>query len=255
MASVTTSDGRNLHWVESGSGPALLLIHGFAADLDRNWRGTGWFDFLVRSGWRVIAFDQRGHGRSDKLYEPAAYAPARLVRDAVEVLDAAGADRAVVMGYSMGARVGLDVGLRHPGRCRALVLGGMGHNFFPVLGGPDRDYEVVAATLEADDPSSFPASARAYRVFAQQTGGDLKALAACWRRPRHSATLEELASLRPPALVVIGERDEVSGEGGPLADVLPNAQLVVLRGKDHLKAVGAKEHRSAVAAFLAALSD
>ncbi|MGH7856093.1 MAG: alpha/beta fold hydrolase, partial [Candidatus Binatia bacterium] len=250
MSTVTTSDQRTLHWVESGSGSPILLIHGFAANLDRNWRGTGWFDALVRSGWRVIAFDQRGHGQSEKLYEPMLYAPDRLARDVVEILDAAAVDRAVLMGYSMGARVALDVAMRSADRCRALVLGGMGRNFFPDLGGPDREYEVIAATLEADDPSPFPPLAQSYRVFAQQTGGDLKALAACWRRPRPSASRSELSAIRLPTLVVVGERDEIAGDGKVLAEAIPGAEFVLLRGKDHLKAVGAKEHRGAVLAFL-----
>ncbi|MGH7819111.1 MAG: alpha/beta fold hydrolase [Candidatus Binatia bacterium] len=255
MATLTTSDDRTLQWVESGSGAPILLIHGFAANLDRNWRGTGWFDALVRSRWRVIAFDQRGHGQSEKLYEPAQYAPERLARDVVEVLDAAAVGDAVLMGYSMGARVALDVAMWSAERCRALVLGGMGRNFFPDLGGPDRDYEIIAATLEADDASGFPPLAQSYRVFAQQTGGDLKALAACWRRPRRSASRAELALLRAPTLVVVGDRDEIAGDGQVLADAIPGAELVILRGKDHLKAVGAKEHRSAVLAFLDRIRD
>jgi pimeloyl-ACP methyl ester carboxylesterase len=126
----------------------------------------------------------------------------------------------------------------------------MGRNFFPALGGPDREYEIVAATLEADDPSGFPPLAQSYRIFAQQTGGDLKALAACWRRPRRSASLEELAGIDRPTLVVVGDRDEIAGDGEPLARAIPGAEFVCLRGKDHLKAVGSKEHRQAVLAFL-----
>jgi len=254
MATLLTSDGRTLSWTETGSGAPILLIHGFAANLDRNWRGTGWVDFLVRTGWRVIAFDQRGHGQSEKLYQPSEYEQERLARDAVEVLDAAGAGHAVLMGYSMGAIVTLEVAIRFPERCRALVLAGIGHNFFPALGGPDRDYEIVAATLEADDPNRFPALAQNYRVFAQQSDGDLKALAACWRRPRRNFSLEELGSIRIPTLVVVGERDDIAGDGRVLAESFPVAEFVLLRGKDHLRAVGSKEHRAAVQAFLSRLS-
>ena len=89
-----------LAWTEKGMGSPILLIHGFASTLRRNWEGTGWMDSVARAGFQAIAYDQRGHGASDKRYDPTDYAPERLVDDALAVLDAANAEHVAVMGYS-----------------------------------------------------------------------------------------------------------------------------------------------------------
>jgi pimeloyl-ACP methyl ester carboxylesterase len=244
-----SDDGCELHWEEAGDGPAVLLTHGFASHLVRNWRDTKWMDVLAEAGWRAIAYDQRGHGESTKLYDPARYALTRLADDAIAVLDAAGADRAVLMGYSMGARVALESALRNPARVRALVLSGIGANFRD-FGGREGDREVVARALEAEDPSGFPPAALVYRRFAETSGNDGRALAAFWRRTNRGLANEELAAIRVPVLVVAGDRDAVAGDPRPLADAIPGARVALLPGKDHAKAVGAREHREAVLAFL-----
>ena len=249
MGVAPTSDGAELRWESTGEGPVVLLIHGFASTLERNWRGTGWMDALARAGFRAVAYDQRGHGRSTKLYDPAKYALDRLARDAVEVLDALGIERGVLMGYSMGARVALEAALLHPARVAALVLSGIG-SAFRDFGGPAGDREAVARALEADDPSGASAGALGYRRFAEQNGGDLKALAAFWRRTNRPVSPDELGAIRVPTLVVAGDQDEVAGDPRPLAAAIPGAEVAVLPGKDHTKATGAREHRASVLAFL-----
>lgn len=253
MPTATGPGDCRLHWLAEGTGRPILLIHGFASDLERNWRATGWLAALARAGWRVVAYDQRGHGKSDRRYHPDEYALPLLVGDALAVADAAGLERAILMGYSMGARIALEVALTRPDRVAALVLGGVGKNFFPALGGRPHDRELVAGALEADDPSPFPPAARTYRSFAEQGGGDRRALAACYRRPERPLDLGELRALGVPALVVVGGDDRMAGDPRPLAEAIPGARLVPLPGKDHMKAVGAKEHRAAVIDFLASL--
>jgi pimeloyl-ACP methyl ester carboxylesterase len=252
MATARSSDGCVIAFTEVGSGHAVLLIHGFASTLRRNWQGTGWMDALARAGFRAVAYDQRGHGDSDKRYEPDDYAPARLVDDAIAVLDAAGVDRAAVMGYSMGARVALEVALMHPARVRALIISGIGPRMRD-FGAPSGDRELVARALEADDASGFPPSARFYRTFAEQNHQDRRALAACWRRPVRPVTAEELATIALPTLVTAGDRDTVAGDAAPLAQAIPGARFVSIPGKDHMTAVGAREHRRAVIEFLQSL--
>jgi pimeloyl-ACP methyl ester carboxylesterase len=247
-------DGCGLAWFETGKGPAILLVHGFASTLRRNWLETGWFDALAGAGCRVIAYDQRGHGASDKRYDPADYAPDRLVADALGVLDAAGAGRAALMGYSMGARVALDVAITAPARVHGLVLSGMGMSFCD-FGGPEHDREIIARALEADDPSAFPPSARFYRTFAEQSHADRRALAACWRRSIRVLDPSALGAVSTPTLLVVGDRDAVAGDPEPLARAMKQARVVRLAGKDHMNAVGAKEHRAAVLAFLEQLAD
>jgi non-heme chloroperoxidase len=254
MSTVASHDDSTIAWTEAGSGPALLLIHGFASTWRRNWLEAGWMEALVRAGHQVIAYDQRGHGESEKRYDPEDYAPRRLVEDAIAVLDAAAVRRAVVMGYSMGARVALEVALRHSTRVRALVLAGMGIEFRD-FGGPRYDREIVARALESDDTSGLPRGALFYRRFADQIRADRCALAACWRRPIRELDAADLAVVTLPALLTVGDRDSVAGDPEPLAAAMRHAKVVRLAGKDHMNAVGAKQHREAVLAFLAELGD
>jgi pimeloyl-ACP methyl ester carboxylesterase len=254
MNTALSRDGTTLAWTEAGSGTPVLLIHGFASTLRRNWEETGWMNVLGRAGFRPIAYDQRGHGESEKCYDPEDYAPLRLVEDALAVLDAAAAEHAVVMGYSMGARVALEVGLRYPNRVRSLVLAGMGSEFRD-FGGPRYDREIVARALEAEDTSGFAPGALFYRRFADQMHADRRALAACWRRPIREVDAADLAAVTVPVLLTIGDRDSIAGTPDPLASAMPNARVVRLAGKDHMSAVGAKQHRDAVLAFLAELPD
>jgi pimeloyl-ACP methyl ester carboxylesterase len=211
-------------------------------------------DALARVPRRVIAYDQRGHGESEKRYDPEDYAPRRLVEDAIAVLDTAGAERVVVMGYSMGARVALEVALRHSSRVRALVLAGMGIEFRD-FGGPRYDREIVARALESEHTAGLPQGALFYRRFADQMRADRRALAACWRRPIRELDAADLAAVTLPALFTVGDRDKVAGDPEPLAAAMRNAKVVRLVGKDHMNAVGAKQHREAVLGFLAELGD
>ncbi len=103
------SDGVRIAYIDfapaSGAGDPVLLVHGFASNHAVNWVNTMWVKTLTRAGYRVIALDNRGHGQSEKLYEPAAYTPAVMAEDARRLLDHLGIERADVMGYSMGARI------------------------------------------------------------------------------------------------------------------------------------------------------
>lgn len=252
MRIVTTSDDCRLHWVDAGSGPPILLVHGYISTIERNWRGPGWIRALTEAGFRVMAYDQRGHGKSDKRYDPADYASKRLVEDACAILDAASVERAVIFGYSMGARIALEMGLTHPERCLALILAGMGDNF-PDFGGPDPDPEAVARALEAENPVEIPERARGYRSFGERGGADLKAMAAVYRRARRPVSPEELSRVRLPTLVLVGALDGVAGNARPLAQAIPGAEHVEIPGKDHMSSVGAKESRAAVLSFLTRL--
>jgi pimeloyl-ACP methyl ester carboxylesterase len=111
-------DGVRLYWEEAGSGDPVLLIMGLGMN------ATGWWrtiPVLAAAGLRVLAFDNRGVGRSDRPEGP--YSAAMLADDAVAILDDAGLERAHVYGISLGGMIAQEVALRHPARVRALVLG------------------------------------------------------------------------------------------------------------------------------------
>src|SRR5688572_7403274 len=107
------SDGVTIAYLDEGEGAPILLIHGFASNIQVNWVMTGWVDTLKRAGFRVIAIDNRGHGTSEKLYDTAVYGAAMMAEDARRLLDHLGIQRADVMGYSMGARIAAFLTLAH----------------------------------------------------------------------------------------------------------------------------------------------
>ena len=119
------NDQIEIAYLDEGEGAPIVLIHGFASTAAINWVHPGWVTTLTKAGRRAIAFDNRGHGASTKLYDPAAYHSATMADDVRALLDHLGLPRADIMGYSMGARITAFLALAHPDRVRAAVLGGL----------------------------------------------------------------------------------------------------------------------------------
>src|SRR5262245_55988189 len=120
------SDGVRIAYWDGGVCEPSLLIPGFTFNVMTNWIDPGWMSTLAASGRRVIAFDNRGHGQSEKLYEPERYGAPVMAEDARRLLDHLGIERADVMGYSMGARISTFLMLKHPDRLRSVILAGLG---------------------------------------------------------------------------------------------------------------------------------
>jgi pimeloyl-ACP methyl ester carboxylesterase len=91
---------------------------------------------------------------------------------------------------------------------------------------------------------------RAFRLFAEQTRSDLRALAACMRSARAKIAVEDLGRIAAPVLVVAGEKDDVAGDVAPLVAAIPGARGVTLPNRNHMSAVGDKGYKEAVVAFL-----
>ena len=85
-------------WRETTGKTPVLLIHGFASNLDVNWVGPLWIKTLTDSGYSVIAFDHRGHGKSDSSHNPDDYTPQKMAGDAFALLDYLDISQAHVMG-------------------------------------------------------------------------------------------------------------------------------------------------------------
>src|SRR6201990_2037147 len=132
-------------YLDEGEGDPIVLVHGFASSKNVNWVYPGWVSELKRLGRRAIALDNRGHGESAKLYDPAQYEIAVMASDIIALMDHLAIDRADVMGYSLGARMTAVLALEQPQRLRAAILGGIGIAMI-TGGGPG---ETVAAALEA----------------------------------------------------------------------------------------------------------
>lgn len=240
-------DGIEFAFLDEGEGEPILLIHGFGSTKEINWVGPGWVSTLTRAGKRVIAIDNRGHGASGKLYERALYEPSLMAGDALALLDHLGLERADVMGYSMGGRIGAYAALAAPERVRSLILGGIGIKLVEGVGLPVTIAEALLAPSLADvtDPAG-----RMFRAFAEQTRSDREALAACIYGTRRQLEREAVMRIAVPTLIAVGTRDEIAGDGHALAALIPGAQAVDIPGRDHMLAVGDKVFKQAVLAFL-----
>lgn len=241
------SDGVRIAYLDEGEDDPVLLIHGFASNVAANWVDPRWVRTLTASGRRVIAIDNRGHGQSEKLYDPEAYGAPQMAEDARRLLDHLGVERADVLGYSMGARIAAFLTFAHPERVRSVVFGGLGSHMVRGMVGSGP----LAKALEAprlEDVTNE--TARSFRLFAEQTKSDLKALAACMRGPREKVLPEELANITVPALVAVGSKDVIGGSGAALAELIPGAQFLEITGRDHMKAVGDLRFKTGVLDFL-----
>lgn len=218
------SDGVKIRFTDEGSGPPVVLIHGYTASGDLNWRIPGIVAPLVKQ-YRVITIDNRGHGMSDKPTSVDQYGAVMAV-DIVRLLDHLKIDSAHLVGYSMGGMITLKVLATHPERVRSGLIGGMGWVELPAEGSAE---------------SSPDASA------------ELKPLEACVRAfPNLGITRDQLAGIKRPIKVVIGKNDGLlERRVDPLLDVRPDVPVVEIEGANHVTCVFRAEFKQAIVEFLA----
>jgi pimeloyl-ACP methyl ester carboxylesterase len=234
-------------YLDEGEGDPIVLVHGFASSKNVNWVYPTWVSELRKDGRRVIALDNRGHGESEKLYDPAQYSIAAMAGDTLALMDHLDIARADIMGYSLGARIAAWLALKQRARLRSAILGGIGIAMIDG-GGPGENVAsaLEAATLEdVTDPVG-----RTFRAFADQTRSDRLALAACLRGSRGLMTREEAAAIAVPVLIAVGTVDEVAGSAHALGNIIPGSEVLDIPNRDHMRAVGDKVYKAGVADFL-----
>jgi pimeloyl-ACP methyl ester carboxylesterase len=234
-------------YLDEGEGDPIVLVHGFASTGNINWVYPTWVSELKKNGRRVIAFDNRGHGDSGKLYDPKEYEIATMAGDIAALMDHLNIERADIMGYSLGSRMTAVLALQQPQRLRSAILGGIGIGLIEG-GGPG---ENVVSALEAPslDDVTDPVG-RTFRAFADQTRSDRRALAACLRGSRRLMTKEQAAAIKVPVLIAVGTHDEIAGSAGALGKIIPGAEVLDIPNRDHMRAVGDKVYKAGVLDFL-----
>jgi pimeloyl-ACP methyl ester carboxylesterase len=224
-------DGVCIHYEVAGSGPAVLLSHGFGASLHMFRPNAA----ALTADHTLVTWDERGHGGSDSPAEPDAYSPALAVADMAAIVDAVGAERAVVGGHSLGGYLSLAFHLAHPDRVSALVLIDTGPGYRSDEGRAtwNRMAEAYAADL---DTRGLGALGRSGELRAS-VHRDASGLAHAARRvlPQFdAAVLESLPAIAVPVLVIVGEKDERFLAGASyMAAKIPDATLVVVPGAGH----------------------
>jgi len=234
-------------YLDEGEGDPILLVHGFASTKNVNWVYPTWVSELKKNGRRVIAFDNRGHGDSAKLYDAGAYEIGTMAGDIGALMDHLEIERADVMGYSLGSRMTALLAQSQPQRLRSAIFGGIGIGLIEG-GGPG---ENVAEALEAAslEDVTDPVG-RTFRAFADQTRSDRLALAACLRGSRRLMTREQAASITVPVLIAVGTADEIAGSADALGQIITGAQVLNIPNRDHMRAVGDKVYKAGVLEFL-----
>lgn len=253
MQSFTTWDEIEIAYQEWGrrdSSPPVMLHHGFVADANANWVAPGVVDALLGAGRWIIAPDARGHGGSEKPYDPAAYGEQRMARDLGVLLDVIGAPQIDLVGYSMGAIVSL-IFSSDDRRVRRLVVGGVGSGVIE-CGGVDRravSNESIIDALSAEDASTLTEpGAQAFRALADAVGADRKALVAQASSVyRGGVALERISA---PTLVLAGDCDPLAVRPEVLAAAIPDARLKIVSG-DHIGAIADPRFAQSIVDFLA----
>jgi pimeloyl-ACP methyl ester carboxylesterase len=260
------SGGVKIRYVDVGRGEPVVLIHGFSSSVEAIWGQTKVLDALAKD-FRVIAFDVRGHGKSDKPHDPASYG-LNVVEDVTRLLDHLGIAKAHIVGYSMGGAITGKFITLHPDRVLSAVFGGSA----PRLGTPaavEREANELAESLESGHgmrplilrlaPPNEPKPSE--EMIEQQSKAilgrnDPLALAAVQRSNKdQTVTLAEVRALKMPLLAVIGSADPIKAGVDAFAKIKPELKVVVIEGATHSGVRGAPgrpEFAAAVHDFLAA---
>jgi pimeloyl-ACP methyl ester carboxylesterase len=240
------SDGVRIHYELHGAedGTPIVLVHGYASSYRLNWVGSRWQETLVESGHLVIGMDCRGHGQSQKPHEPEAYERGVMMEDLRRLLDHLGVARADLLGYSMGSWIGLRLMVDHGDRVDRAVLGGIGS------GSGFGSAEAVARRMRGDTSVTDPVALSFHAFASANPENDLEALAACMEARQTRIPDEELAGIGNPVLIVVGELDDIAAGATEMAGRIPNSELVLLPGRNHMNAVPARQFKQAALAFL-----
>jgi len=241
---------RKLHYVESGAGEPVLLVHGFTN------AGMAWMQqiaALTFAGYRAIAPDLRGHGQSEAATGVTTVED--FADDLIALLDHLGVERAHVCGLSLGGMIVLQMALDHPQRVGALVVANSQASFAmpelgPVVDGwlamfaqPEGPLKRFQATWPAMLNEAFRESKAGQGVYeswcelARRTSGaSLSQVALGMRR---FDVGERLAEIAQPALVIAGSEDKLFPPETvrAISDAMPNARYALIEGAAHISSL------------------
>lgn len=245
------SNGIEIFYEIHGKGEPVILVHGFASNVKVNWLSTGWVSDLKDAGYQAIVMDNRGHGRSQKLYQTSYYPADVMAEDVLALIDHLHVAPAHLLGYSMGSRISTFAAIKAPEKVKSLTIGGMGVN---LVNGVGNALPIVDALLAQNDEDVKSHVGKMFRNFAQNTGSDLRALAACMAAARTPIKQEALDKLDLPVLVVAGSEDDIAGSVPDLVEKMPNAQGVTIKGRNHMRLTGDKKFKAKVIDFYKSLA-
>jgi len=224
-------DGVSIWYETYGSGPAILLSHGYSATC-RMWDGQ---IEAFRDRYRIIVWDMRGHGQSEYPANPAAYSEAATVADMDAILTACGVDSAVIGGLSLGGYMSLAFNLRHPQRTQALMLFDTGPGFKN-----DKAREAWNASARKRgndlDARGFTAlgGSDEVRMSQHRNAAGLAGAARGMLTQRDDSAIRSLETIQVPTLVLVGANDtNFLAAADYMAGKIPGAEKVVIPDAGH----------------------
>ena len=234
--------GVRIRYVDTGAGPAVVLVHGFTGTIERAWMNTGILQDLARDH-RVVALDLRGHGHSDKPHDPRAYDEIGL--DVIRLLDHLHIEKSHVVGYSLGGIIIAKLLTTHPERFASALLGGAAYRRSRSQRADEateaaaREIEagvyraLIVSTAPTDEP---PPSEDAIRARSREIAAsvDLRAHAALMRARRALLVSDaEIARVRVRSLAVVGGADPALPRVEAMRKRWPGLEVEVVPGVAH----------------------
>jgi pimeloyl-ACP methyl ester carboxylesterase len=239
-------DGVNIYYEVHGSGPPMLLTHGYSLT-SAMWQGQ--IEALSRHH-QLIVWDVRGHGQSDYPDNPAAYSEALTVADMAALLDEVGADSAIVGGLSLGGYMALAFYREHPQRVEALLIIDTGPGFRKdeARDAWNRRAHDTGDRFERKGLSGLELAGRERSAVNHRDASGLARAARGMLTQRDGSVMELLPNIKVPSLVVVGADDApFLAASDYMVAKIPGAKKAVIPAAGHIVNIDAPE------AFLAAV--
>ncbi len=225
-------DGVEIYYEVHGEGPALLLTHGFSST-SQMWAGqVGPFS----KAFKLITWDMRGHGESDYPADPAAYSEAATVDDMAALLDAVGAEAAIIGGLSLGGYMSLAFHRAYPHRTRALLIidTGPGYKSDEAREGWNANARKTGDRFDARGLGDLAGASAERRQVRHRDATGLAHAARGMLAQRDSRVIESLPAIGVPSLVVVGADDApFLNASAYMAAKIPGAKLVTIPDAGH----------------------
>lgn len=242
----TSFDGQTLAYIDRGEGPVVLMLHGLTSNADVNFGMTGLMEAAVKTGYRVIAPDLRGHGGSTVSPDAANWPVDAMAKDQIALLEVLDEAPAIVLGYSTGALVALRLQVLDA-PASSMLLGGMGDKT-AVLGDRAR-HDGIAVLLDQIAAGGTGPMAERIGTMLSLSGSSAEGVRGSLQH-RMTVTQQDLAAMDIPVLILNGDSDFDNGDGAALAAMFPAARFDTVTG-DHLTALRHPDYVKGVVNFLA----
>jgi pimeloyl-ACP methyl ester carboxylesterase len=244
-------DGVNLYYEVHGEGPVLLLSHGYSAT-SQMW--TGQVEALSKRH-TLVTWDMRGHGQSDYPEDQSAYSEEATVADMAALLDAVGAEKAIVGGLSLGGYMSLAFYRAHPERVRALLIidTGPGYRKDEARDGWNANALKTAQRYETEGLGRLAAGSVEMRTSTHRNAEGLARAARGMLTQRDDRVISSLPTIAVPSVVVVGANDTpFLAASDYMAAKIPGAKKVVIPGAGHAANIDQPEaFNAAIVEFLA----